>query len=168
MALAVSPAEVAAPFDTVSVCLSKGLGSPLGSVLVGSDELVQSARRWRKALGGGMRQIGIIAAAGLHVLENHIDRLADDHRNAARLAEGLGAIEGITIDSCNTNMVFFHLDRPDDTIADRLEEHDILSRWWIVGATDGSADCTHSRFVTHYDVADDDIDKVIDAVAAVV
>ena len=168
VALGVSPADVAAPFDTVSVCLSKGLGSPLGSVLVGSDELVKSARRWRKALGGGMRQIGIIAAAGLHVLENHIDRLSDDHRNAARLAEGLGAIDGLTIDSCDTNMVFFHLDRPDDTVADRLEEHDILSLWWRARSTAWPGEGSHSRMVTHYDVADDDIDKVIDAVAAVV
>ena len=170
VALGVSPADVAAPFDTVSVCLSKGLGSPVGSVLVGSDELIRSARRWRKALGGGMRQAGIIAAAGIHVLENNIDRLADDHRNAARLAEGLGAIDGVTIDSCATNMVFLHLDRPDATIADRLGEHDISSLWWLArgAAGAGPGGGSHSRMVTHYDVADDDIDKVIDAVAAVV
>ena len=166
VALGVPPSAVAAPFDTVSVCLSKGLGAPIGSVLVGSTELIDEARRWRKALGGGMRQVGIIAAAGTYVLENHIDRLADDHRNATRLADGLGAIDGITIESCATNMVFLHLDRPDETIADRLEGHDILSRWWIVTDSEGFTR-THSRIVTHYDVADDDVDKTIDAVAAV-
>ena len=165
-ALGVPPADVAAPFDTVSVCLSKGLGAPVGSVLVGSAELIRSARRWRKALGGGMRQVGVVAAAGLYVLDHHVDRLADDHRNAARLAEGLGAIEGITIESCDTNMVFLHLDRPDPDLADRLLAHDVCTRWWVV--TDKEGDRTHSRMVTHYDVADADIDKTIDAVASVV
>ena len=165
VALGVTPAEVAAPFDTISVCLSKGLGAPIGSVLVGSAALIASARRWRKALGGGMRQVGIIAAAGLYVLDHHVDRLADDHRNATRLAEGLGAVDGITIDSCATNMVFLHLDRSDATLGDRLRDHEVLSRWWIVPDSGGGS--THSRMVTHYDVADDDIDKVIDAVARV-
>jgi threonine aldolase len=166
VALGVSPHDVAAPFDTVSVCLSKGLGAPIGSVLVGSAALIRSARRWRKALGGGMRQVGVVAAAGLYVLDHHIDRLAEDHRNAARLAEGLGAIEGITIDSCDTNMVFLHLDRPYPGLTDRLLESDISTRWWVVSDRDGER--THSRMVTHYDVADDDIDKTVDAVTSAV
>lgn len=165
VALGVAPADVAAPFDTVSVCLSKGLGAPIGSVLVGSTELVASARRWRKALGGGMRQVGVVAAAGLHVLENHVERLDEDHRNASRLAEGLGEIDGVTIDSCATNMVFLHLNRAEESLADRLSEHDILSRWWVV--SDKNGDRTHSRMVTHYDVADDDIEKVVSAVESV-
>ncbi len=159
VALGVSPAAVAAPFDSVSVCLSKGLGTPVGSVLVGSAGLVDEARRWRKMLGGGMRQAGIVAAAGLYALEHHIERLADDHANAARLAEGLAAIDGVKIDSCATNMVFVRLhdevrdDGPD--LHGWLAEHGILTRW------QGS----RTRLVTHLDVSADDIDTTIDAFA---
>ena len=87
VAMGVPPATVAEPFDSVSVCLSKGLGAPVGSVLVGTARLIAEARRWRKMLGGGMRQAGIIAAAGIYALDHHIDRLADDHANAQLLRE---------------------------------------------------------------------------------
>ncbi|MDP9066141.1 MAG: low-specificity L-threonine aldolase, partial [Pseudomonadota bacterium] len=98
-----------AGFDSVSVCLSKGLGAPAGSVLLGSAEFVQSARRWRKALGGGMRQAGILAAAGLYALEHNVGRLEDDHANAARFADGLRAL-GLKAAPPQTNI--FYVDIP--------------------------------------------------------
>jgi threonine aldolase len=98
--------ELAAGFDTVSVCLSKGLGTPAGSVLCGSRAHIGTARRWRKMLGGGMRQSGVLAAAGLYALEHNIGRLADDHRNAARLARGLALVPGIKVETPQTNLVF--------------------------------------------------------------
>ncbi|MGF1597010.1 MAG: low-specificity L-threonine aldolase [Acidimicrobiales bacterium] len=151
VAQGLAPAEVAAPFDTVSVCLSKGLGAPVGSVLVGPADLVASARRWRKMLGGGMRQSGLLAAAGLHALEHNIDRLADDHANAARLAEGLDAIDGVAITGCATNMVFarFGVD-PAPVVAAAAEAGVRLA---INGRT--------CRMVTHLDVDGDDIEAVI-------
>jgi threonine aldolase len=97
-----------AGFDSVSVCLSKGLGAPAGSVLLGSEELIAAARRWRKALGGGMRQAGILAAAGLYALEHHVERLAEDHANAAYLADGLRDI-GLTVEPTETNLVFVQI-----------------------------------------------------------
>ncbi len=94
-----TPVEViAAPFDSISICLSKGLGAPVGSLLVGSHDFIARARRLRKMLGGGMRQAGILAQAGLFALEQHVTRLADDHRRAKRLAEGLAALSGIELD----------------------------------------------------------------------
>src|SRR6202040_3756951 len=87
--LKIDERSAVAGFDSVSVCLSKGLGAPAGSILLGSRTLIGAARRWRKALGGGMRQAGVLAAAGLYALENHVQRLAEDHDNAAYLSEGL-------------------------------------------------------------------------------
>jgi threonine aldolase len=98
----------AAGFDSVSVCLSKGLGAPVGSVLLGSSDFIAAARRWRKALGGGMRQAGILAAAGLYALDHHVERLAQDHENAAHLAEGLRAL-GLAVDPPETNLVFVEI-----------------------------------------------------------
>ena len=156
VALGLSPAEVAAPFDTVSVCLSKGLGAPVGSVLCGTEELVAAARRWRKVLGGGMRQAGIIAAGGLYALQHHIDRLADDHANAARLAAGLDAVEGITVTGCDTNMVFSQLDRDDPTLGKRVEARGVLADWRF----------GRSRMVLHLDVTQADVDTALKAIAA--
>lgn len=101
--------ELVAPFDTVSVCLSKGLGAPVGSLLVGPADLIREARRFRKMLGGGMRQVGILAAAGLHALEHHRDDLAKDHERARRLAEGLASIPAFELDPTlvETNIIMF-------------------------------------------------------------
>ena len=157
VALGVSPAAVAEPFDSVSVCLSKGLGTPMGTVLAGPVDLIDEAHKWRKMLGGGLRQAGIVAAAGLYALEHHIDRLADDHANAARLADGLAAIESVKIDSCATNMVFIRIDEegrgrgPD--LGAELADRGIDTRW------NGS----QARLVTHMDVSADDIETAIDA-----
>ncbi len=108
VALGEAPERLAAPFDTVSVCLSKGLGAPVGSVLVGDRETIRAARRLRKMLGGGMRQAGVIAAAGLFALENNVERLAEDHARARRLAERLAAIKalGVGLAAVETNMIF--------------------------------------------------------------
>ena len=159
IALGISPAEVAAPFDSVSVCLSKGLGAPMGSVLAGPAALIDETHKWRKMLGGGLRQAGIVAAAGLYALEHHIDRLADDHANASRLADGLAAIDGVKIDSCSTNMVFIRIDGKERSdgpdLPAGLADRGILTRW------DGS----RARLVTHLDVTADDIETAIDAFA---
>ncbi len=152
VALQAAPADVAAPFDTVSVCLSKGLGAPVGSVLVGRQDLVDDARRWRKMLGGGMRQAGIIAAAGIYALDNNIDRMADDHARAARLAEGLGAIDGVSVTGRSTNMVFADLGSNAETMAEQAAKSDILIA--LSGTT--------TRLVTHLDLTDDGIAQVID------
>ncbi|MEL7157808.1 MAG: low-specificity L-threonine aldolase [Actinomycetota bacterium] len=155
VALEVEPAAVADGFDTVSVCLSKGLGAPVGSVLVGTAELVAQARRWRKMLGGGMRQAGIVAAGGLHAVRQHRHRLADDHANAARLAQGLAAIDGVEVTGHATNMVFatFTVD-PAPVIA-AAEAKDVALA--INGRT--------CRMVTHLDLDADDIEVVIELVA---
>ncbi|QDT69887.1 L-allo-threonine aldolase [Planctomycetes bacterium MalM25] len=100
------------PFDTVSVCFSKGLGAPVGSALVGDTEAIVRARRVRKALGGGWRQAGVVAAAALHALEHHVERLADDHRRAQRLADAVRGIDGLSLvdDRCDTNLVLIDVD----------------------------------------------------------
>lgn len=145
--------EIARHFDSISFCLSKGLGAPVGSVLCGDEDFIRRARRWRKVVGGGMRQAGILAAAGIYALENHVDRLADDHANARLLAEGLARIPDLAIDpdTVQTNMVFFSLDpERSEALKAHCKAHGIL----ISGR--GAF-----RLVTHLDVATGDIEKVI-------
>ena len=105
----IAATEICRGFDSVSACLSKGLGAPAGSVLAGSREFIGRARRARKILGGGMRQAGILAAAGLYALEHNVERLCEDHANAARLARQLAEIDGLTVEPVQTNMVFVHI-----------------------------------------------------------
>jgi threonine aldolase len=105
-ALGCGERELAQGFDSVSICLSKGLGAPVGSVLLGARDFIARALRVRKMLGGGLRQAGVLAAAGLYALEHHVARLADDHANARRLADGLRAIDALAVDGSHTNMVF--------------------------------------------------------------
>jgi threonine aldolase len=120
------PAAVAG-FDSVSVCLSKGLGAPAGSVLLGSRDFIAAARRWRKALGGGMRQAGILAAAGLYSLEHHVERLAEDHENALHLAEGLRAL-GLAVEPPQTNLVFVEIpERQLEALGTHLAERGIVA-----------------------------------------
>ena len=150
--------DITRQFDSVSVCLSKGLGAPVGSVLCGDREFIKTARRWRKMLGGGMRQAGIIAAGGIYALEHNIDRLAEDHVNARRLAEGLAAIDALDVDMAGvqTNMVFFRpMDGRHQDLADYLAGKDML-----VDAAKAI------RLVTHMQVTADDIDAFIGAVNA--
>ena len=155
VALGINPSEIAAPFDTVSVCLSKGLGAPVGSVLAGSELLINRARKWRKMLGGAMRQVGLIAAAGKHAIENHIDRLAEDHQNAERLAEGLTTIDGLTVDAQNTNMVFVSASQSTDGLEQRLLDRGVITRW------SGRS----SRMVLHLDVTAHDVNLAVSAIA---
>ena len=132
-------------FDTVSVCLSKGLGAPVGSVLVGSAPLIAKARRTRKMVGGGLRQVGILAAAGLYALEHNVARLADDHANAATLAKGLAAYEQLKVTMPDTNIVFVEVD---SVIAADFKEH-LAARG--IGITSAYS-ATKQRWVTHLDV----------------
>ncbi len=142
----------AAGFDSVSVCLSKGLGAPAGSVLLGSRDVIDAARRWRKALGGGMRQAGILAAAGLYALEHNVARLAEDHDNAAYLSEGLRDL-GLSVVPPQTNI--FYVDIPARHVAP-LTEH-LLRRG--IRATVGA----RTRVVTHLDLPRAKIDAVLRA-----
>lgn len=155
VALEVTPGEIATPFDTVSVCLSKGLGAPVGSVLCGSQELISEARKWRKMLGGAMRQVGLIAAAGEHAINNHIERLVDDHRNAEALAQGLSEIDGLQVDAQDTNMVFVHTMAAHSDLERRLVARGIMTRW----------SGTNTRMVLHLDVNEADIQTIVTAVA---
>ncbi|MCA9619142.1 MAG: low-specificity L-threonine aldolase, partial [Myxococcales bacterium] len=108
-ATGLSVAEILAPVGSASICLSKGLGAPVGSLLVGDDDFIARAYRYRKMLGGGMRQVGIIAAAGIYALENHVARLAEDHNNARTIAETLAACDRIEVIAPETNIVIFDL-----------------------------------------------------------
>jgi threonine aldolase len=147
--------EIARHFDTVSVCLSKGLGAPVGSVLLGSHALIDKARRWRKVTGGGWRQAGILAAAGLHALDHHVARLADDHRRAAYLAGRLREITGIDLLGQFTNMVFV------DVPAERLRDLDVHLREAGIRISIGYLPTL--RLVTHLDIDDDGIERVVAA-----
>lgn len=145
--------DICRHFDSIAFCLSKGLGAPVGSLLCGSEELILDARRWRKTLGGGMRQAGIIAAAGLYALENNVDRLAEDHDNAAALARGLRELDELDIehDDTQTNMVFVRLGKQDSReLTEFLQEQGILIQ--------GSGTL---RLVTHLDISESDIERVV-------
>jgi threonine aldolase len=150
--LNVDERTAAAGFDSISICLSKGLGAPAGSVLVGSRGFIADARRWRKALGGGMRQAGVLAAAGLYGLENHVPRLAEDHANAEYLAAGLRAL-GLDVVSPQTNVVFVDIP-PAETQA--LKVH--LSRRGISVTV-----APRTRLVTHMDLPRTKIDTALQA-----
>lgn len=159
VSLGVAPSVIAEPFDSVSVCLSKGLGAPVGSVLVGSTDLIQEARRWRKMVGGGMRQAGIIAAGGIYALDHNIDRLADDHANAELLARLLGDVPGVTVKGQATNMVFVDFGVLDYvSFAARLKDHGIIA---LTGRSS-------SRLVTHLGITQADVEHLAATVALVV
>jgi threonine aldolase len=156
--LGIPVSDIAQHFDSVSVCLSKGLGAPVGSVLCGSGDFIREARRWRKMLGGGMRQAGIIAAAGIYALEHNIARLQDDHDNAALLAHELSNIDELALDTgrVQTNMVFI---TPKPGTAQGLAQH--LHAQGIL------VDTGHSfRMVTHLDVSRADMLKVAATIKA--
>ena len=147
-------AGICGPFDSVSICFSKGLGAPVGSMLVGSRALIVRARRWRKMLGGGMRQSGVLAAACRYALEHHYQRLAEDHANAERLARGLAGIAQLKVLSQATNMVF--LDVPPQHCGRLAGE---FKAQGILAAVE-----PETRLVTHLDVSAADVDRVVAAV----
>ncbi len=146
-----APIELARHFDSVSVCFSKGLGAPVGSALVGSKELITRAHRVRKMLGGGMRQVGVLAAAVMHALDHHVERLAEDHAHARALAQGLQGLPGVAVQAPQTNIVFVDL-APEKAAGavERLKAAGLL--------------CTglyRLRLVTHLDVGAEDIPRAV-------
>lgn len=149
----VEVAAIAGPFDSISVCLSKGLGAPVGSVLCAGTTLIQNARRWRKMLGGGMRQAGILAAAGIHALQHNVDRLAEDHSNAAQLARGLSPIEQLQVEyrESQTNMVFISMET----------EHVHPLHAFLTEQNIHIIPGTRVRLVTHLDINTEDIERVV-------
>ncbi len=163
-ALSVEPTVFTQHVDSVSMCFSKGLGTPAGSILSGSESFVKRARRFRKMFGGTMRQTGLLAGAAIYALDHHVARLADDHRNAKRLAEGIARIPLLTIktEEVETNMVFFHVDPSLGTADDfcqRLGEQGVLAFSMGPGRV---------RMVTHLDVSATMIDDAIRIIGDVV
>lgn len=163
IALGAAPKEVAACADSVMVCLSKGLCAPVGSVVAGSADFIARARKCRKLMGGGMRQVGILCAAGLYALRHMVDRLADDHANARYLAGKLEEIPGVQVDrDClDINMVFFTL--PESIISGEKLTAELLARSVKINGGPGSY-----RFVTNQGVNKEDIDTVIGAMKEII
>jgi threonine aldolase len=156
-------ADLARPVDSVTVCVSKGLAAPVGSVMCGTAEFIARARRWRKLVGGGMRQAGVIAAAGIVALEQMVDRLAEDHANARLLAERVARIPGLRVDlaTVQTNIVVFHVDASAGTVESIVQG--CAARKVKVHAVGPST----IRCVTHKDIDTDDIHRAIDALTEV-
>ncbi len=151
--------EITGPFDSAMLSFSKGLGAPVGSILVGSQAFIDRARYIRKRMGGGMRQVGVLAGACLHALDHHLDRLTDDHANAERLADALDAFDEVTPIPPETNILIFELS--DQRAADfchELKGHDVLAL---------PISARKVRMVTHLDVPDDKIDRAIEAIRTV-
>ena len=157
VALGLPPADLVTEVDSVSVCFSKGLGAPVGSAVAGSAEVIAEVRRNRKLFGGGMRQAGIIAAGALHALRHHVERLADDHRNARRLAEGLAGSGRVDVDpeAVETNIVLVHVpDGSAEALVGELGEAGVLAGW---------LDAHTVRFVTHLDAQEAAVDAALEA-----
>lgn len=155
IAQGVAAREITRYFDSVSVCLSKGLGAPIGSVLLGSHALIDVARRWRKVAGGGMRQAGILAAAGLYALDHHVARVADDHARAARLADVLRGLPGVDVIGQHTNMVFVEV--PSSRLGALTSHMETAHIRLSIG--NGPA----IRLVTHLDIDESGLSRVIEA-----
>lgn len=149
--------EYARYFDSVSVCFSKGLGAPVGSLIVGSEDFISRAHRYRKIYGGGMRQVGILAAAALYAVENNVERLAEDHRNARKLAETAAVLPGFSVDldSVQTNIVIMEVDGAKYTAQQIVE---VLEEQGILILAIGPAKL---RAVTHLDISEEGIDRAI-------
>ena len=157
IATGTDPARIVRDYDSVSICLSKGLGAPVGSVLVGSSDFIALAHRWRKMFGGGMRQAGVIAACGLYAIGNHIERLTEDHEMAHRLAVAVNSLSNfdVELDSVQSNMVFV---RTREGTADKVVEHLASQGVDILTINDSVV-----RAVTHLHVTDEDIERAISA-----
>lgn len=155
VALGVRVTDLTAPVDSVTFCLSKGLAAPVGSVLCGSKDFVEIARKYRKMLGGGMREAGIIAAAGIVALSTMVERLAEDHANARVLAEGLAEIPGVSIDpdQVRTNLVFFEVDAP-------IGAAGLIARLRDDGVLGGLSGPNRIRMVTHFGIERSDVERV--------
>jgi len=158
VATGLTPKDYAQYCDSCTLCLSKGLGAPVGSLVIGSEEFVTKAHRFRKQFGGGMRQAGILAAAGIYALEHNVERLAEDHLNAKRLAWGIAEIDGLDIDvnAVATNILYFHVRQPGltvSTLLERLRTAGVL----MLGTGPNSI-----RAVTHLDVSKEGIERAIE------
>ena len=164
VALEVPAVELTRDVDDLSFCLSKSLSCPVGSVLVGSQDFIDRAKRWRKMLGGGMRQAGVLAAAGLVALDTMIDRLAEDHQHARRLAQGLANIEGLSVDpdSIQSNIVFFDVDEELGTAADLIAA---LKEQGVLVSYPGKQSI---RMVTHRHITPEDIEEALSRTSAAV
>jgi threonine aldolase len=158
VALGVDVRDLTRSVDSVQFCLSKGLSAPVGSLLCGTQAFIAEARRWRKMLGGGMRQAGVIAAAGIEALDNMVDRLADDHANARRLAEGLAEMPGFAVDlaSVQTNIIIWRL------TAEQATPQEVVERLGAQGVKISAIGGGRFRAVTHYGIEAADIDRAID------
>jgi threonine aldolase len=163
VASGISPQEYAAPFDSVSVCLSKGLGCPVGSLVAGSGDFIKRVHRFRKLVGGGMRQIGFLAAAGIYALDHHIGRLEEDHRKAKKLAQGLAGIKNILIhpEEVETNILFFDVSPAERTA------HEVAAALQEKGVRVHPTAKTRIRCVAHLDVSFDEIDRALEVIAGV-
>jgi threonine aldolase len=164
VATGLRPKDYAQYFDSCTLCLSKGLGAPVGSLVIGSKEFVTRAHRFRKQFGGGMRQAGILAAAGSYALEHNVERLAEDHLNAKRLARGIAEIDGLGIDAnaVETNILYFHVRKPGLTVPmllERLKSEGVL----LLGTGPQSI-----RAVTHLDVSKEGMDRAVEVLRKVV
>jgi threonine aldolase len=159
VAAGIEPQEYAQWADSVSVCLSKGLGAPIGSLVAGTKMFIDRVHRFRKMFGGGMRQVGIIAAAGLYALDHHVDRLKEDHQNAKRLAQGLKEIKGISIEpeEVETNILIFDVAGTGMT---PLQVRDAIKKEGVLIHAVGK---TQIRLVTHLDVSSEDIEVALKA-----
>jgi threonine aldolase len=154
VALGLPPSALTASLDSVAVCYSKGLGAPVGSAVAGDRDFTARARRARKLLGGGMRQAGVIAAGALHAIRHHLERLAEDHARARRLAEGLAGVAALDVDPTRveTNIVFARAPARADWIAEQLTQ---------VGLGCLPFDADTIRFVTHLEIDDEDVERAI-------
>ena len=163
-ALDVSAVEICEPVDSVMFCLSKGLCAPVGSMLCGSKDFIAKARKIRKQLGGGMRQAGIIAAAGIVALEKMIDRLPEDHQRARNLADGIGAVKGLEIIKGGplTNMVFFRVTEESNKTSNQIKEE--LKGMGILSSLSGQDEF---RLVTHFWINDEDVKKTVEALKTI-
>ena len=150
------PARIVRDCDTVSICISKGLGAPVGGVLVGSREVIDQAHRWRKTFGGGMRQAGVLAAAGLFALKHNRNRLSDDHVRARDLALGLQDVDGLKVDleSVQTNMVYLRTESPASGFVEKAA---------ALGVDFLALGPDLLRLVTHLHITDEDVEKTIHA-----
>ena len=159
-ALNISLEEISKPFDTMSLCLSKGLAAPVGSVILGSKDFITKAHRYRKMLGGGMRQAGILAAAGIVALRDMRERMVEDHERASELAKGLAKVDGVFINmsTVQTNMVYFNI-QDSAEIVEAMKTRGILCN---------ALSSDSIRLVTHYHISDDDINKTIQVISDVV
>lgn len=163
VATGLTPKDYAQYFDSCTLCLSKGLGAPVGSLVIGSKDFIARAHRFRKQFGGGMRQAGILAAAGIYALEHNVERLAEDHLNAKRLAKGIAEIDGLDIDekAVETNILFFHVRKPGLTVPM------LLDRMKAEGVLMGGTGPNTIRAVSHLDVSKDGIDRAIEVLRKV-